>query len=214
MSRRLHPPRSVTLLIAALALSSAATSSAPVVQAQSAVKAAAPRSSARSRSSASRTTKTPVRRVSRRAAPGLVATTPIGDSALASDLAGLLISRARQGAWGVIVTSITRGDTLFRYNADLSSCRHRPQLFTTALAFERLGTHYQFTTDAARRQYRARRDSAGLTRSPWWRRSVTSGTLPGGTPEAPMAALAQLVATRASGALRERDRRCDRVREP
>ena len=53
------------------------------------------------------------RRVTRAvAAPAPRWTAPRGTSALANDLQYMLASRVRRGDWGVIVVSLTRGDTL------------------------------------------------------------------------------------------------------
>lgn len=197
MSRRLHPSHAFSYFTAAVALCAAtAVGVVPELPAQSSVKAATRATTARSRSSASRNAKAPVRRVARRPVPALAATTPIGDSALASDLASMLTSRARQGSWGAIVTSITRGDTLFRYNADAPLMPASTlKLFTTALAFERLGTHYQFTTDVLRDGVI---EPDGTLRGSLVLHGGGDPTLQarflGGTPEAPMNALAELVA--------------------
>lgn len=69
---------------------------------------------------------------------------------LASALAGLT-SRTRGGQWGVMVTSITRGDTLYAYNAGEQMLpASTMKLLTSAIALERFGPSYQFSTDALR----------------------------------------------------------------
>jgi D-alanyl-D-alanine carboxypeptidase/D-alanyl-D-alanine-endopeptidase (penicillin-binding protein 4) len=77
-------------------------------------------------------------------------TSPRSAQALANDL-GIFLERTRSGEWGVMVTSVTRGDTLFSRNAGTPM---RPastmKLFTSALAFERLTPAYQFSTDVLR----------------------------------------------------------------
>jgi serine-type D-Ala-D-Ala carboxypeptidase/endopeptidase (penicillin-binding protein 4) len=85
------------------------------------------------------------------AAPAFRHTAPRSADALARDLAYLLLDRTRSGQWGAAVVSLTRGDTLFMHEAD------RPllpastmKLMTTAVALERLGPQYQFSTDVLR----------------------------------------------------------------
>jgi D-alanyl-D-alanine carboxypeptidase/D-alanyl-D-alanine-endopeptidase (penicillin-binding protein 4) len=76
---------------------------------------------------------------------------PASVDALETDLASILRSRVRSGHWGVIVVSLTRGDTLYALNPDGPL---RPastmKLFTSALAFDRLGPDYTFETDVLR----------------------------------------------------------------
>ncbi len=76
---------------------------------------------------------------------------PRGTDALASDLGSLLGSRTRNGTWGVMVLSISRGDTLFARAADVSMLpASTMKLFTSAIAFEKLGPEYTFSTDVLR----------------------------------------------------------------
>jgi D-alanyl-D-alanine carboxypeptidase/D-alanyl-D-alanine-endopeptidase (penicillin-binding protein 4) len=77
-------------------------------------------------------------------------TTPRGAEALANDLANS-VGRIKSGQFGVMVTSLTRGDTLFAYNAAAPMMpASTMKLLSTAIAFERLGPNYQFSTDALR----------------------------------------------------------------
>lgn len=88
---------------------------------------------------------------STRAVAALRYTSPRSESALSSDLSTLLHSRVRKGTWGVMVVSLTRGDTLFSENADaLLQPASTMKLFTTALAFERLGPAHSLTTEVLR----------------------------------------------------------------
>ena len=77
-------------------------------------------------------------------------TSPRSAEALASDL-GIFLNRIHSGSWGVMVVSLSRGDTLFQRNA---GAEMRPastmKLFTSALAFDHFGTEYQFSTDVLR----------------------------------------------------------------
>jgi len=85
------------------------------------------------------------------------APSPIGYTApnsalrLAGDLDAILKRASRSGSWGVIVVSLDNGDTLFARNADRSL---RPastmKLFTSAVALERFGPQYRFTTEVLR----------------------------------------------------------------
>lgn len=78
-------------------------------------------------------------------------TTPTGEASLSTDLAKLLDARVRTGTWGVMVVSLTRGDTLFERNADRQLLpASTMKLFTTALAFDRLGPEHQLSTDVLR----------------------------------------------------------------
>lgn len=93
--------------------------------------------------------KKPKRRVVR-AVPPPPPTTPRDAGALANDLANS-VGRIKSGQFGVMVTSLTRGDTLFAYNAGAAMLpASTMKLLTSAIAFERLGPNYQFSTDALR----------------------------------------------------------------
>jgi D-alanyl-D-alanine carboxypeptidase/D-alanyl-D-alanine-endopeptidase (penicillin-binding protein 4) len=78
-------------------------------------------------------------------------TAPRSEGALASDLAYMLRSRTRSGAWGAMVVSLTRGDTLFKHDAD---ARLQPastmKMYTSVSALERLGPDHQLSTDVLR----------------------------------------------------------------
>jgi D-alanyl-D-alanine carboxypeptidase/D-alanyl-D-alanine-endopeptidase (penicillin-binding protein 4) len=108
----------------------------------------------RPRAAAERT-RHPRRRTTRRskasASSILRYTTPETRAALVSDLGSMLTARVRSGHWGVIVLSVTRGDTLYSYNADddLQPASNM-KLFTTALALDQLGEDHQFNTDVLR----------------------------------------------------------------
>lgn len=86
-----------------------------------------------------------------RVAPVYPYTSPTSLPALSSDIQGMLHGRIRSGQWGVVIISLTRGDTLYSHNPDLSlSPASTMKLFTTALALERLGADHQFSTDVLR----------------------------------------------------------------
>lgn len=76
---------------------------------------------------------------------------PIGARSLAADLGSMLRAKVRNGTWGAMVVSLSNGDTLFAENAGGSlNPASTLKLYTTALAFERLGTYHRFTTDVLR----------------------------------------------------------------
>ncbi len=78
-------------------------------------------------------------------------TTPASAGALSNDL-GSMIDRAARGAkWGVLVVSLTNGDTLFGRNADDQLLpASTMKLFTSSLALERFGTAGRFETEVLR----------------------------------------------------------------
>ena len=94
-----------------------------------------------------------VRRPSRNRPPAMPVvryTSPRSAGDLASALGGLT-ARTRSGTWGAMVTSLTRGDTLFAQNAGEEMVpASTMKLMTSAIAFERFGPTYQFSTDALR----------------------------------------------------------------
>jgi D-alanyl-D-alanine carboxypeptidase/D-alanyl-D-alanine-endopeptidase (penicillin-binding protein 4) len=91
------------------------------------------------------------RRVRRPATPPLRHTAPKGTVALASDLGTMLGARVRSGRWGVLVVSLTRGDTLYSVNPDLLlSPASNMKLYTAALALDQFGPDHQFSTDILR----------------------------------------------------------------
>lgn len=99
------------------------------------------------------TTTRRTRRPSRNRPPAVPAVrygTPRSSADLASSLAGL-IGRTRGGSWGAMVVSVTRGDTLYALNAGEGMLpASTMKLLTSAIAFERFGPNYQFSTDALR----------------------------------------------------------------
>ena len=115
---------------------------------------------------------------------------------LASALAGLA-GRIRSGTWGGMVVSLTRGDTLYAHNAGEEMVpASTMKLLTSALAFERFGPTYQFSTDALRDGTVG--PDGTLTGNLYLRGdgdpALSGKFLPGG-PEAPMNRLADLVAS-------------------
>lgn len=174
--------------------SSKAKRTATATKKRSAASAVSTPASTRGTTARRRTSKTARRAV--KAVPVLRFTTPRGEIALAADLATLLNARTRDGAWGVVVSSLSRGDTLFSYRADAPMLPASTfKLFTTALAFERLGPSHQFATDILRD---GSVDPDGTLRGSLYLHgggdpSMSPRYMSGG-PDAPMRALAKLVA--------------------
>ncbi len=100
------------------------------------------------------TRRTPPARATRPAAkalPALLPTTPRSSSELYRDLGSMLNSRTRNGEWGALVVSLTRGDTLFASAADGAFVpASTMKLFTSVLALDRLGPDHAFSTDVLR----------------------------------------------------------------
>ena len=131
------------------------------------------------------------------AAPAVRYTVARSPADLASSLSSL-ISRTRSGDWGVMVTSLTRGDTLFAQNAGEQMLpASTMKLLTSAIAFERFGPNYQFSTDALRDGPVG--PDGTLTGNIYLRGdgdpALSGKFLPGG-PSAPMNRLADLVASK------------------
>jgi D-alanyl-D-alanine carboxypeptidase/D-alanyl-D-alanine-endopeptidase (penicillin-binding protein 4) len=81
------------------------------------------------------------------ARPPLHYTNPTDGAALVSDLGTMLGARTRSGQWGVMVVSITRGDTLYAFHPDsLLLPASNMKLFSTALALDQLGPEHEFHT--------------------------------------------------------------------
>jgi D-alanyl-D-alanine carboxypeptidase/D-alanyl-D-alanine-endopeptidase (penicillin-binding protein 4) len=73
-------------------------------------------------------------------------TVPMGRGALSDDLSSML-SRATGGRWGVLVVSLSTGDTLFGRNPDEQLLpASTMKLFTSSLALERFGAEGRFET--------------------------------------------------------------------
>ncbi|HEY4734434.1 MAG TPA: D-alanyl-D-alanine carboxypeptidase/D-alanyl-D-alanine-endopeptidase [Gemmatimonadaceae bacterium] len=62
-----------------------------------------------------------------------------------------LAGKINGGMWGGMVVSLTRGDTLYAYNAGEAMLpASTMKLLTSSIAFETFGPNYQFSTDALR----------------------------------------------------------------
>lgn len=79
------------------------------------------------------------------------ATSPRSAPALRSDLGTIMTSRTRSGTWSASVVSLTRGDTLFEANGGVPVLpASTMKLLTAAIALDRLGPNYRFSTDVLR----------------------------------------------------------------
>jgi D-alanyl-D-alanine carboxypeptidase/D-alanyl-D-alanine-endopeptidase (penicillin-binding protein 4) len=77
-------------------------------------------------------------------------TAPTSAADLNAALAGIL-SRREDGRWGAVVVSLTRGDTLFAHDPDAPVLpASTMKMFTSVLAFERLGPDWRFRTRVLR----------------------------------------------------------------
>lgn len=91
--------------------------------------------------------RTPVRTARAAVSMGPAWSSPRSASELATDLGAVLRRGTRSGEWGVLVVSLTRGDTLYSENADaLLKPASTVKLLTTALALERFGPDHTFRT--------------------------------------------------------------------
>jgi D-alanyl-D-alanine carboxypeptidase/D-alanyl-D-alanine-endopeptidase (penicillin-binding protein 4) len=83
--------------------------------------------------------------------PTIRSSTPHGGDALRLELSSLVAVATNSGRWGVMVVSMTRGDTLFGMNADtLLLPASTMKLYTSAMALERFGPAHQFRTEILR----------------------------------------------------------------
>ena len=83
--------------------------------------------------------------------PALKARQPNDAIALASDLRSLISLSTNRGRWGVMVISLTNGDTLFEQDADeLLLPASTMKLYTSAIALENLGPAHEFRTEVLR----------------------------------------------------------------
>ncbi|HEX2716859.1 MAG TPA: D-alanyl-D-alanine carboxypeptidase/D-alanyl-D-alanine-endopeptidase [Gemmatimonadaceae bacterium] len=141
-----------------------------------------------------RTTRRSRRRVAEPPIPR--ATTPTSAGALSNDVGVMLGGGTRSGRWGVMIVSLTRGDTLYQRGADeLLQPASTMKLMTAALALENFGPEHQFTTEVFRD---GALDSSGAVNGSLYLRGAGdpgfSNRFLRGDPEAPVDLLARLVA--------------------
>jgi D-alanyl-D-alanine carboxypeptidase/D-alanyl-D-alanine-endopeptidase (penicillin-binding protein 4) len=76
---------------------------------------------------------------------------PVGVPQLGLDLGSILDRSVSSGSWGVMVVSLSRGDTLFNRNADSALLpASTMKVFTSAIALDYLGPYHQFETEVLR----------------------------------------------------------------
>jgi len=129
------------------------------------------------------------------ASPVLHAMTPRGRAELRGDLS-TMIAHAKTGNWGVIVVSLSSGDTLFASNPDQQLLpASTMKLFTSSLALDRFGADGKFETTVLRA---GPLESGGVLRGDLVLRGAGDPTLTGKPADiggaAPMDALAHQVA--------------------
>ena len=96
----------------------------------------------------SRSKRTPVRMARSFVPVSTLSSSSRARLALAAQLESAIRTRSRGGRWGVLVTSISRGDTLFSEEPDrLLKPASAMKLMTTALALERFGAEHTFSTE-------------------------------------------------------------------
>jgi D-alanyl-D-alanine carboxypeptidase/D-alanyl-D-alanine-endopeptidase (penicillin-binding protein 4) len=92
--------------------------------------------------------RTPVRTARATVPLGPAWTSPRTAEALATDLGSIVRAHTRGGQWGVIVVSVTRGDTLYSEQPDLLlKPASTMKLMTTAMALEKFGPEHTFKTE-------------------------------------------------------------------
>jgi D-alanyl-D-alanine carboxypeptidase/D-alanyl-D-alanine-endopeptidase (penicillin-binding protein 4) len=83
--------------------------------------------------------------------PVLAWTSPRGVESLSADLGAALSQHTRSGQWGVMVVSLSRGDTLFQSRPDaMMQPASTMKMYTSVLALERFGPDHQFRTSVLR----------------------------------------------------------------
>jgi D-alanyl-D-alanine carboxypeptidase/D-alanyl-D-alanine-endopeptidase (penicillin-binding protein 4) len=166
IARPMRPDRSghgpslvVALLLLALSVPAFGSRSAllaqdlPIASGDAAVSSASPASTVKAAPEPQRRRRRrPVRRRRVSAvAPVPAFTAPRSVSALASDMGTMLGGGARGGRWGILVVSLTRGDTLFsRGENEMLQPASTFKLMTSVLALDRFGPDYQLSTDVFR----------------------------------------------------------------
>ena len=79
------------------------------------------------------------------------AATTASGAALRAHFTSIVRNATNSGNWGVIVVSLTRGDTVFEYNPDLLMLpASTMKLYTSAVALDRFGPAHQFKTEVLR----------------------------------------------------------------
>ncbi|MFL5617430.1 MAG: D-alanyl-D-alanine carboxypeptidase/D-alanyl-D-alanine-endopeptidase [Gemmatimonadaceae bacterium] len=157
--RRAHPLRvalhaALTIALLAPAGHGLGASPAPAPAAAPLALQASSRTKARARTQTKRPARRTMRRTRARAATPVVSiawTSPNGLPALTADLSRMISTKIRSGRFGVMVASLTRGDTLFAQNAgEMMQPASTMKLMSTAVALDRFGPEHCFSTDVLR----------------------------------------------------------------
>ena len=84
-------------------------------------------------------------------APVLTWNSPVGTEALATELSAALAQYTRRGTWGVMVVSLSKGDTLFASNPDgMMQPASTMKMYTAAVALDKFGPEFQYQTSVLR----------------------------------------------------------------
>jgi D-alanyl-D-alanine carboxypeptidase/D-alanyl-D-alanine-endopeptidase (penicillin-binding protein 4) len=76
---------------------------------------------------------------------------PRGATALSDAVGAALSNHTRQGSWGAIIVSLTRGDTLYEQNPDaMMQPASTLKMYTSAVALDRFGPDFTFRTPVLR----------------------------------------------------------------
>ncbi len=147
--------RTLVLFLIALAFTTTATAQSKKPRKKTAAHGATTTSSARSGSAAGRNritrTKPRSRIVRPAAARALKPGTSFGLDGLRADLGMLAETSIHSGSWGMMVVSLSHGDTLFSINADVPHLPASTQkVLTSVLALNTLGPQYRYHTDVLR----------------------------------------------------------------
>ncbi len=155
---RLPRRAAAALLAAAVCLSAVAADAAAQTAHRRGARGAAAKSGVRS-SARRRATSTPRSRAGRAARAAAARPAPIvrpgytapQSAAELNAALGALLSRREDGRWGVMVVSLSRGDTLFAREPDAPVMpASTMKMFTSVLAFDRLGPDWRFRTEVLR----------------------------------------------------------------
>ncbi len=123
-----------------------ASIAAAPIQSQTRTKKKTTTSAARRRAAAAKAKKSKRSRAKQPAVPAVSSTAPRTVASLMSDMTSMA-GRIRSGRFGIMAVSLTRGDTLFSENAGTPLMpASTMKMLTSAVAFERLGPSYQFST--------------------------------------------------------------------
>jgi D-alanyl-D-alanine carboxypeptidase/D-alanyl-D-alanine-endopeptidase (penicillin-binding protein 4) len=184
-------------LMAVLVLAALAATSIDGQTSKKRKKTSASQSRSKKKTTKKKAAKKTARRAVAPAAPAIRYTMPRSVESLRADM-GSMAARIRSGQFGIMAVSLTRGDTLFAYNPRTPLLpASTMKMLTTAVALDRLGPTYQFSTDVL---YDGTLDSDGTLRGNVYLRGDGDPSLSGrylqGGPGAPMNFLAEQFAAR------------------